>query len=103
MGVVVSGAAIGGIIFPMILNRLLNHHHLRFGWSVRIIGFIMFALLIYTVLITKEFAPHRQENMFLSSAWPSNLTNAGFLPALPCLCGPIFYIADYAMERGDMS
>ncbi|GLI81490.1 hypothetical protein PoHVEF18_009871 [Penicillium ochrochloron] len=106
MGVVVSGAAIGGIVFPITLNRLLNHHHLSFGWSVRIIGFIMLALLIYAALVTKEFAPRRQKNMFLISAfkqWPYNLTNAGFLLALLGLYAPIFYIADYAIERGGMS
>jgi MFS family permease len=106
MGVVVSGAAIGGIVFPITLNRLLNHHHLSFGWSVRVIGFIMLALLIYAALVTKEFAPRRQKNMFLSSAfkkWPYNLTNAGFLLALLGLYAPIFYIADYAVERGGMS
>ncbi|KAL2824612.1 major facilitator superfamily domain-containing protein [Aspergillus cavernicola] len=31
MGVVVSGAAMGGIVFPITLNRLLNHHHLSFA------------------------------------------------------------------------
>lgn len=103
MGVVVSGAAIGGIIFPITLNRLLNHHHLSFGWSVRVIGFIMLALLIYAALVTKELAPRRQKDMFLLSAfkqWPYILTNAGFLLALLGLYAPIFYISDYALERG---
>ncbi|KAL3463633.1 putative monocarboxylate transporter [Aspergillus heterothallicus] len=103
MGVVVSGAAIGGIVFPVTLNRLLNHHNLSFDWSVRIIGFIMLVLLIYACLVTREFSPRRQKDTFLPSAfksWPYNLTNAGFLLALLGLYTPMFYIADYALEHG---
>lgn len=103
MGVVVAGAAVGGIVFPITLNRLLNHHHLSFGWSVRVIGFIMLALIVYAAVATKEFTPRRQKNMFLPGAfkqWPYIWTNAGFLIALLGLYAPIFYIADYALERG---
>ncbi|KAL2842425.1 putative monocarboxylate transporter, partial [Aspergillus pseudoustus] len=103
MGVVVSGAAIGGIVFPITLNRLLNHHHLSFAWSVRIIGFIMLVLLVYAAVVTREFSPRRQKNMFLPRAfrsWPYNLTNVGFLLALLGLYTPMFYISDYALEHG---
>lgn len=103
MGIVVSGAAIGGIIFPITLNRLLNYHHLSFGWSVRIIGFIMLALIIYASIVTKEFSPRRQNNLLLLSAfkqWPYNFTNLGFFLALLGLYTPIFYISDYARQHG---
>ncbi|KAJ5194772.1 monocarboxylate transporter [Penicillium cinerascens] len=78
MVVVVSGAAVGGIIFPITLNRLL----ISFGWSVRDIGFIMLVLIIYAAF-----------------QWPYILTNAGFLLALLGHYAPIFYIPDYALER----
>lgn len=72
-GVVVSSAAIGGIVFPIALNRLLNHHH---GWSVRVTWFIMLTLLIYTALVTKEFTPHRQKNVFRQALSISGLINS---------------------------
>ncbi|OKL55696.1 hypothetical protein UA08_08994 [Talaromyces atroroseus] len=34
MGIVVGGAAISGIIFPITLNRLLNTNRIGFGWAV---------------------------------------------------------------------
>ena len=102
MGVVVSGAAIGGIVFPITLNRLLNYY-LSFGWSVRVIGFIMLFLIGYASLVTKEFAPRRKKDIFLLSAfkqWSYVLTNAGFFFALFGLYTPIFYISDYAADHG---
>ncbi|KAK9384299.1 hypothetical protein V1515DRAFT_624463 [Lipomyces mesembrius] len=73
------------------------------GWSVRVVGIIMLAMLIYAALVTKEFAPRHQKNMFLLSAfkqWPYILTNAGFLLALLGLYAPVFYISEYSLERG---
>lgn len=101
MGIVVSGAAIGGIIFPVTLNRLIGE--IGFGWAVRVVAFIMLALLIYASITTKEFAPRRKKDLFLPSAfksWPYNLTNAAFLIGLLGAYTPIFYISDYAISRG---
>lgn len=103
MGIVVSGAAIGGIVFPIALNRLLNMHRVGFGWAVRVVGFIMLALLAYAGIVTKEFAPRRKKNIFLPGAfkkWPYVLTNAGFLIGLMGLYAPIFYISDYSLDQG---
>lgn len=101
MGIVVSGAAIGGIIFPITLNRLLSQ--VGFGWAVRVVGFLMLALLAYAGVTTKEFAPRRQNQLFLLGAfkkWPYVLANAGFLIGLMGLYGPIFYISSYSLARG---
>lgn len=44
-GVVMAGAAVGGVIFPIALNRLLNEVGLSFGWSVRICALVVLVLL----------------------------------------------------------
>lgn len=101
MGLVVSGAAIGGIVFPVALNRLLSQ--VGFDWAVRVVGFIMLALLVYACLTTKEFAPRRQKELFLLGAftqWAYVLANAGFLIGLMGVYGPIFYISSYSLSRG---
>ena len=101
MGVVVSGAAIGGIIFPVTLNRLLGQ--IGFGWAVRVVGFIMLALIIYASIVTKEFAPRRKKDLFLPKAftnWAYILANLGFLIGLMGLYGPIFYVSSYSLARG---
>lgn len=101
MGIVVSGAAIGGIVFPVTLNRLLNE--VGFGWAVRVVGFIMLALLIYASITTKEFSPRRKKDLYLPGAFKSSaycLANAAFFVGLLGAYTPIFYISDYSISRG---
>ncbi|KAJ5145514.1 MFS monocarboxylate transporter [Penicillium bovifimosum] len=50
MGVTVGGSSAGGVIWPIVLNELLNKHGVSFGWTIRIIGFIMLPLLVLAVL-----------------------------------------------------
>lgn len=45
-GIVMAGAAVGGVIFPITLNTLLNGENgLSFGWSVRICALMVLVLL----------------------------------------------------------
>ncbi len=44
-GIVMAGAALGGVIFPVALDQLLNRVGLDFGWSVRVCALIILVLL----------------------------------------------------------
>ncbi|KAK3356423.1 putative MFS monocarboxylate transporter [Lasiosphaeria hispida] len=46
LGVVVGGSSVGGVVWPVMLERLLNRSSLGFGWVMRIIGFTMLPLLV---------------------------------------------------------
>ncbi|KAL5351642.1 hypothetical protein ACLOAV_003502 [Pseudogymnoascus australis] len=48
-GIVASGSSLGGIVFPILLSRLLPT--VGFGWSLRIPGFVVLALLIIANLM----------------------------------------------------
>ncbi|KAJ6786629.1 hypothetical protein PWT90_03718 [Aphanocladium album] len=50
MGVTVEGSSTGGVIWPIVLNELLNKDGVSFGWTIRIVGFIMISLLVLAVL-----------------------------------------------------
>ena len=50
MGVTVGGSSAGGVIWPIVLNELLNKKGMSFGWTVRIVGFIMLPLLVLAAL-----------------------------------------------------
>ncbi|CEH14823.1 Monocarboxylate transporter [Ceraceosorus bombacis] len=43
MGIAVTGSSAGGIIFPIALNNMFSIDTLGFGWSVRIVAFIILA------------------------------------------------------------
>ncbi|KAJ5187365.1 hypothetical protein N7449_010359 [Penicillium cf. viridicatum] len=51
MGAVASGSALGGVIYPIILYRLINQ--IGFPWAVRVIGFIALGTLFIPVSIMR--------------------------------------------------
>jgi MFS family permease len=51
-GIVSSGSSLGGVVFPTMLSRLLPS--IGFGWSLRISGFIVLALLIVANLTVRS-------------------------------------------------
>lgn len=81
MGVVPSGASVGGIIFPVVLNHLLNGTSLGIGWAIRIVGFMMLGFMILACAVVKENLPHRKHRFYIIEAFPSRayvLTFLGF-------------------------
>ncbi|KAL4790598.1 major facilitator superfamily domain-containing protein [Aspergillus venezuelensis] len=52
LGLAVSGSSLGGIIYPIVLHRLIEP--LGFGWAVRIIGFIALGTLLLPIAIMKQ-------------------------------------------------
>jgi MFS family permease len=43
LGIASSGAAVGGLVYPTVIDQLLNRGRLGFPWTVRVMGFIMMA------------------------------------------------------------
>ena len=102
MGVVVSGASVGGVVFPIALNRMLNASDLGFGWSLRVVGFLVLVLLAFACMVMKEHAPRRRHKFFLPEAFRSGpyvFSVLAFFLTLFGIWTPIFYIVDYATFR----
>ncbi|KAJ5964481.1 uncharacterized protein N7479_004357 [Penicillium vulpinum] len=51
MGAAVSGSALGGVIYPIVLYRLINQ--IGFPWAVRVIGFIALGTLLLPLSIMR--------------------------------------------------
>jgi len=103
LGVVIAGSSIGGVIFPILLSKLLNGTNLGFGWSIRIIGFLMVPFMAFATATVVPRLPGRKTNIWTLSA----LKNAQFLIVVVsfgmCLIGmftPIFFLPTYAVSRG---
>ncbi|GAB1192769.1 hypothetical protein APSETT444_001965 [Aspergillus pseudonomiae] len=45
LGIVLGGSSLGGVIWPIAINELLQKPHIGFGWTMRIVAFIMIPLL----------------------------------------------------------
>ncbi|KAF9872005.1 major facilitator superfamily transporter [Colletotrichum karsti] len=50
LGLVIGGSSIGGIIWPIMLEQLLNHRQISFGWTMRAVAFAMIPLLAIACL-----------------------------------------------------
>lgn len=54
LGLVIGGSSLGGIIWPITLDKLLNYHHVSFGWTMRIFGFITLPCLLIACFTVRE-------------------------------------------------
>jgi hypothetical protein len=57
IGVVFAGGSAGAAVLSIMLDRLLNFSEVSFGWSMRILGFIMMTILIFACVLVKEGRP----------------------------------------------
>ncbi|CAD0100290.1 unnamed protein product [Aureobasidium mustum] len=109
MGIVVAGSSTGGVIWPIVLDQLLNHTSLGFGWTIRIIAFIMLPLLGLSCFLVripaaiqtsneKDRAPAAKPKADLSIIRNPAfiLCCAGMAIANLGMFSPFFYISSYA-------
>ncbi|KAE8356054.1 major facilitator superfamily domain-containing protein [Aspergillus coremiiformis] len=45
LGIVLGGSSLGGVVWPIVINELLQKPTIRFGWTMRIVALIMIPLL----------------------------------------------------------
>ncbi|PYI08788.1 putative monocarboxylate permease [Aspergillus sclerotiicarbonarius CBS 121057] len=103
VGLAIAGSSLGGVALPIILDQLLNHTKLGFGWSIRILGFIMLGILSPACIAIKARLPPRKSQFLLPSAFkqPSYTmliisTFFLFLGMFPAM----FYLPTYAISQG---
>ncbi|KAI1318988.1 putative MFS monocarboxylate transporter [Xylariaceae sp. FL0255] len=127
LGIVIGGSSIAGVIWPILLDRLLYSDGVGFGWTMRIVGFNMLPLLAIAIITVKDVpvkknvpAPEPnntavttdesgsdQEKPKAKSPVMEVITN----PTYAMLCGsmafvylglfiPFFYISSYAVAKG---
>ncbi|KAL8800404.1 MAG: hypothetical protein Q9182_005206 [Xanthomendoza sp. 2 TL-2023] len=58
IGISASGSATGGLVFPVVVQQLLPQ--IGFGWTVRVLGFIMLVLQVVAFVFTKPRVPPRK-------------------------------------------
>lgn len=104
-----SGSSIGGIVWPILIERLIEI--IGFPWALRTIGFICLAVLIPSVILVKErkskddgdgdknpFDTKRLKREILSKEYM--LQTAGFTFAYLGLFIPFYYLSLFAIKHG---
>lgn len=103
MGIAASGSALGGIVFPITLDRLLNNTTLGFGWTQRVVAFLVLGLVIVAVLTIRPGVPPRVGTYLLPRAFKQmeyTFLVVGLYVAWWGLFTPFFYLPTFAMEHG---
>ena len=103
MGIAVSGSSLGGVIYPIALEHLFQIPSVGFAWGVRIVGFIILALLAIACLTVRRRLPPRRGNILVPSAFRNRsycLTIASLFFLIWGMFTPFFYIETYAVAQG---
>ncbi|KAF5856002.1 hypothetical protein ETB97_008038 [Aspergillus alliaceus] len=104
-GIAATGGSVGGITFPLILEKLFPM--IGFPWATRVVGLICLILLIIACLLVKSRLPKKpasKENVlpdFRIFREPKfALTTAGIFFVEWGLFVPLSYISSYALAHG---
>ncbi|KAJ9142398.1 MFS general substrate transporter [Pleurostoma richardsiae] len=103
-GIVATGSSIGGVIFPIVVSRLINS--VGYGWAMRISAFLILALLAIANFTVRSRLPPRPTNIS-SKQMSQPFHERGFLFLLFGMFFltfgiyvPITYLAVDAYEHG---
>ncbi|KAK0252230.1 hypothetical protein LTS09_012574 [Friedmanniomyces endolithicus] len=105
LGVGALGSCTGGVLFPILVQQLLPR--IGFGWTIRIIGFIMLAVDIVTTAFYRTRLPPRRTgpivewSAFREAPYALYCTSAFFF--FWGLYFAFFYIGSYGRNRLGMS
>lgn len=61
VGLVLSGQNVGGVIWPVVVNNMVNSRGISFGWTLRTIGFIQLVLMALATLLMHRRYPRGSE------------------------------------------
>ncbi|KIY03027.1 uncharacterized protein Z520_01493 [Fonsecaea multimorphosa CBS 102226] len=109
MGIASAGSSLGGVIFPLMLDRLIYHTHLGFGWAVRVVGFLVLGLCLTACATVVPRVPPRKGRYFLLHAFKEPVYSIQVLGMFFAWWGiftPFFFLPSYAEAQGlslDMS
>lgn len=101
-GLAASGSSIGGIIYPLVFRQLQVKH--GFPWATRALGFISLATLLFSVCVMKpRIKPKGCRALWDASAFrelPYVLFCFAMFFGFIGFYGPVFYIQNYAIQKG---
>ncbi|KAK7924324.1 MFS general substrate transporter [Apiospora marii] len=103
LGIVVAGSSVGGVVIPIAVARMLNGSTLGFGWTVRVIGFLVLPVLLFACAVLVPRLPPRKTRLWRPGALRDArflLVVAAFFFASIGMFTPLFYLPTYAVTRG---
>ncbi|CAG8212159.1 unnamed protein product [Penicillium nalgiovense] len=112
-GIAFIGSGFGGVLFPLMMQSLLPQ--VGWGWSIRIIGFMLLVLCAISMAFCRSRIPLRKGaettwrdtlpdyNIFMDGTGAMALTTAGVLLTDLAYFIPITYTPSYYIDRQHLS
>lgn len=104
MGIVASGSSLGGVVLPIMVNRLMPE--IGFGWTMRACAFLMLGLLVITNLTVRSRLPPQPKNFGVEDFFKAFkdppfllLALAGFFYSMGMFI-PITFLVTYGRSVG---
>lgn len=104
-GIAATGSSIGGIVLPIMFNRL--YPVLGFAWATRILGFMFVFLLIIATVLIRSPLPSRPfktvellPDVMVFRSVPYALLVTGIFFSEWGLVIPLNYISSYGLDQG---
>lgn len=88
-----SGAATGGLVFPAIAQNLLSR--VGFGWTVRVMGFVLLFNSIVVLLLVRQRLPPRKTGPFIEWKAFTEMTYTFFAFGMFFCFWAVYYAYDY--------
>ena len=98
-GLAASGSSLGGVIYPIVLYRLIPQ--IGFGWATRVLGFMSLCTLIVSIFVmeVRALPPAKRKVIDLPAfkEAPYTLFVAGCFFAFMGLYAPFFYVEFFSI------
>ncbi|KAH6984019.1 putative MFS monocarboxylate transporter [Ilyonectria destructans] len=104
-GIASAGGSLGGVIFPLMLQRLFAEPSLGWGWGVRILGFLCIGLLaVANCFVRSRLPPSKNASIHpdirIFKEKPFLFTTIAVFLMEFALFIPLTYISSYAAAQG---
>ncbi|KAJ3769557.1 major facilitator superfamily domain-containing protein [Lentinula raphanica] len=98
LGIVTSGSSVGGVIWPIAINRLIGE--VGFGWALRTCGFMSFVLTSIAALLVKGRLPRRMGSEFFAFGLFRSAAYSTFCIAMFFIVLGIFFLLFFLSSYG---
>ena len=101
MAVASTGSPVGGVIYPIVLNKLIPQ--IGFPWAQRVCGFLSLFLVAIAAFAIRPSGVKRGGKLLLLEAFAKpvySLQVAGLFLIILGIYTPYFYLATYGLEHG---
>ncbi|KAH8195337.1 hypothetical protein TruAng_010505 [Truncatella angustata] len=103
VGLAAAGAAVGGLVYPVMINQLIFHDKFGFPWTIRVMGFIMLATYMPCIILFKPRHPPRKTGPWIDTSAFKELPFIFFTISMFLnfwgLYFAFFYLGTYARDQ----